>query len=79
MFFTFGDSWGNRPKASLLMACTKVLRRSSLKMFHRNIFLTLRPSRVRFALCFVTLFILCLFGIKCNVVTRGGIEPPLPA
>ena len=44
----FGDSCGNRPKASPLMARITDAHRFELKTVHRTVFLTLKPSRVRF-------------------------------
>ena len=74
-----GDSCGNRPSASLLMARITDAHRFELKTVHRTVFLTLKPSRVRFRNYKVLFNRFNIIEVKVILVTRAGIEPALPA
>ena len=70
-----GDSCGNRTSASLLMARITDAHRFELKTVHRTVFLTLKPSRVRFRKLVILIYFhlfRCLrhFGDSCGNRTR---------
>ena len=51
----------------------------SLKTVHRTVFLTLKPSQGSIPFFPQKSYISKPCGLSGVVVTRGGIEPPLPA
>ena len=74
-----GDSCGNRPSASLLMARITDAHRFELKTVHWTVFLTLKPSRVRFRKQNQYQNVINRQRVSSILVTRAGIEPALPA
>ena len=74
-----GDSCVNRPSASPLMARITDAHRFELKTVHRTVFLTLKPSRVRFRKHNQYHNVISWQRTSSFLVTRAGIEPALPA
>ena len=63
----------------ILMARIIDAHRFALKTVHRTVFLTRKPSRVRFGKLPIYTQKSLINDFSATLVTRGGIEPPLPA